>query len=64
MMGHHTPPPHPVGGPPYDVREADPRIESMAEKVAQRLRPVCGDMPEAAFRELTHAVARRQLRWG
>jgi hypothetical protein len=52
------------GGPPYEVRDNDPRIEQLAKEVAERLRPMCDSMPESDFQSLVRAVARRQLRWG
>jgi hypothetical protein len=52
------------GGAPYQVADTDQRLPALAAEVAQRLRPLCGTMPEAEFEALVRAVALRKLRWG
>ena len=49
-------------GPPSDTPDS-PEVDAIASELVQRLRPALGDMPEAEFRDLVWAIARRRHRW-
>ena len=48
---------------PYQLQPDDPRLPAIRAKVAERLRPVCAEMPDDAFELLLRDVAAFRLRW-
>ncbi len=47
----------------YQFEPDDPRLPAIRAEVAERLRPVCAEMPDDAFELLLRDVAAFRLRW-
>ena len=47
----------------YQFEPDDPRLPAIRAEVAERLRPVCAEMPDDAFELLVRDVAAFRLRW-
>lgn len=47
----------------YQFQPDDPRLLVIRAEVAERLRPVCAEMPDEVFELLVRDVAAFRLRW-